>query len=69
VSAIRHRTLSALWTFTGAGPRCYRKAVGYDDATWRPRLRLGTRTIADGIEYYRHTLPRMAEHGAAWSAQ
>ncbi|WP_203862068.1 aminoglycoside phosphotransferase family protein [Plantactinospora mayteni] len=53
----------ALWTFTGAARDAYREAVGYDDATWRRACGWALAPSLTGIDYYRHTFPRMAEHG------
>ncbi len=53
----------ALWTFTGAARDAYRQAVGYDDATWRRACGWALAPSLTGIDYYRHTFPRMAEHG------
>jgi aminoglycoside phosphotransferase (APT) family kinase protein len=53
----------ALWTFTGAAREAYREAVGYDDATWRRACGWALAPSLTGIDYYRHTFPRMAEHG------
>ncbi|GLY26011.1 aminoglycoside phosphotransferase family protein [Micromonospora sp. NBRC 101691] len=53
----------ALWTFTGAARETYREAVGYDDATWRRACGWALAPSLTGIDYYRHTFPRMAEHG------
>ena len=53
----------ALWTFTGAARDAYRDAVGYDDATWRRACGWALGPSLTGIDYYRHTFPRMAEHG------
>jgi aminoglycoside phosphotransferase (APT) family kinase protein len=54
---------AALWTFTGAARAAYRDAVGYDDATWRRACGCALAPSLAGIDYYRHTFPRMAEHG------
>ncbi|WP_155388635.1 phosphotransferase [Catellatospora paridis] len=53
----------ALWTFTGAARDAYREAVGYDDATWLRACGWAVAPSLTGIDYYRHTFPRMAEHG------
>ncbi len=53
----------ALWTFTGAARDVYREAVGYDDATWRRACGWALAPSLTGIDYYRYTFPRMAEHG------
>ncbi|WP_250038193.1 aminoglycoside phosphotransferase family protein [Paractinoplanes maris] len=54
---------AALWTFTGAARAAYREALGYDDATWRRACGWALAPSLTGIGYYRHTFPRMAEHG------
>ncbi len=54
---------AALWTFTGAARKAYREAIGYDDATWRRACGWALAPSLTGIDYYRHTFPRMAEHG------
>jgi aminoglycoside phosphotransferase (APT) family kinase protein len=54
---------AALWTFTGAARETYRAAVGYDDATWRRACGWALAPSLTGLDYYRHTFPRMAEHG------
>jgi aminoglycoside phosphotransferase (APT) family kinase protein len=54
---------SALWSFTGAARTAYREAIGYDDATWRRACGWALAPSLTGIDYYRHTFPRMAEHG------
>jgi aminoglycoside phosphotransferase (APT) family kinase protein len=54
---------AALWTFTGPARRVYREAVGYDDATWRRACGWALGPALTGIDYYRHTFPRMAEYG------
>jgi aminoglycoside phosphotransferase (APT) family kinase protein len=53
----------ALWIFTGAARDVYREAVGYDDATWRRAYAWVLAPSLTGIDYYRRTFPRMAEHG------
>jgi len=53
----------ALWTFTGAARETYRVAVGYDNATWRRACGWALAPSLTGIDYYRHSFPRMAEHG------
>jgi aminoglycoside phosphotransferase (APT) family kinase protein len=53
----------ALWTFTGAASAAYREAVGYDDATWLRACGWALAPSLTGIDYYRHTFPRMAEYG------
>jgi aminoglycoside phosphotransferase (APT) family kinase protein len=54
---------AALWTFTGAARDAYREAIEYDDATWRRACGWALGPSLTGIDYYRHTSPRMAEHG------
>lgn len=53
----------ALWTFTGAARAAYREAIGYDDATWRRACGWALAPALTGLDYYRHSFPRMAEHG------
>jgi aminoglycoside phosphotransferase (APT) family kinase protein len=53
----------ALWTFTGAAREAYREAIGYDEATWRRACGWALAPSLTGVDYYRHTFPRMAEHG------
>ncbi|MEJ7744080.1 MAG: phosphotransferase [Nocardioidaceae bacterium] len=53
----------ALWTFTGAARAAYREAIGCDDATWLRACGWALGPSLTGIDYYRHTFPRMAEHG------
>lgn len=53
----------ALWTFTGGARAAYREAIGYDDATWHRACGWALAPSLTGIDYYRHTFPRMAEHG------
>jgi aminoglycoside phosphotransferase (APT) family kinase protein len=53
----------ALWTFAGAAREAYREAIEYDDATWRRACGWALAPSLIGIDYYRHTFPRMAEHG------
>jgi aminoglycoside phosphotransferase (APT) family kinase protein len=53
----------ALWTFTGQARAVYREAIGYDDATWRRACGWALAPSLAGIDYYRRTFPRMAEHG------
>jgi aminoglycoside phosphotransferase (APT) family kinase protein len=53
----------ALWTFTGEARSAYRTAMGYDDATWLRACGWALGPSLTGIDYYRHTFPRMAEHG------
>ncbi|OKI65594.1 aminoglycoside phosphotransferase family protein [Micromonospora sp. CB01531] len=53
----------ALWTFTGTARETYREAIGYDDATWRRACGWALAPSLTGLDYYRHTFPRMAEHG------
>ncbi|HEX5598987.1 MAG TPA: aminoglycoside phosphotransferase family protein [Micromonosporaceae bacterium] len=54
---------AALWTFTGSARDAYREAIEYDDATWRRACGWALAPSLTGIDYYRHTFPRMAEHG------
>ncbi|MEW1951903.1 aminoglycoside phosphotransferase family protein [Terrabacter sp. NPDC080008] len=53
----------ALWTFTGRAREVYREAVAPDDATWLRACGWALAPSLTGIGYYRHTFPRMAEHG------
>jgi aminoglycoside phosphotransferase (APT) family kinase protein len=53
----------ALWTFTGAARTAYRDATDCDEATWRRACGWALAPSLTGIDYYRHTFPRMAEHG------
>jgi aminoglycoside phosphotransferase (APT) family kinase protein len=53
----------ALWTFTGEARSVYRKAMAYDDATWLRACGWALGPSLTGIDYYRHTFGRMAEHG------
>jgi aminoglycoside phosphotransferase (APT) family kinase protein len=53
----------ALWTFTGAARAAYREAIGYDDSTWRRACGWALAPSLTGIDNYRHTFPRLAEHG------
>jgi aminoglycoside phosphotransferase (APT) family kinase protein len=53
----------ALWTFTGEARTAYREAMDYDDATWLRACGWALGPSLTGIDYYRHTFPRMAEHG------
>lgn len=53
----------ALWTFTGTARTVYRESAGYDDATWLRACGWALAPSLTGIDYYRHTFPRMAEHG------
>ena len=53
----------ALWTFTGAAREAYREEVQHDDATWRRACGWALAPSLIGIDYYRNTFPRMAEHG------
>ncbi|XGX79206.1 hypothetical protein LQK93_02005 [Terrabacter sp. BE26] len=53
----------ALWTFTGEARAAYRDAVALDDATWVRACGWALAPSLTGIGYYRHTFPRMAEHG------
>lgn len=54
---------AALWTFTGEARRVYRDAVDLDEATWLRACGWALAPSLTGIDYYRHTFPRMAEHG------
>ncbi len=54
---------AALWTFTGDARAAYREAVGYDDATWRRACGWALAPSLAGVDYYRSSFPRMAEHG------
>ncbi|WP_343990053.1 hypothetical protein [Terrabacter terrae] len=53
----------ALWTFTGEARAAYRDAVALDDATWVRACGWALAPSLTGIGHYRHTFPRMAEHG------
>lgn len=53
----------ALWTFTGEARAAYRDAMAPDDATWVRACGWALAPSLTGIGYYRHTFPRMAEHG------
>lgn len=53
----------ALWTFTGEARAAYRKAMDDDEATWLRACGWALGPSLTGIDYYRHTFPRMAEHG------
>jgi len=53
----------ALWTFTGTARQTYRELIGYDDATWRRACGWALAPSLSGVDYYRHSFPRMAEHG------
>ena len=53
----------ALWTFTGEARDAYRDAVAPDDATWVRACGWALAPSLTGIDYYRRTFPRMAEHG------
>jgi aminoglycoside phosphotransferase (APT) family kinase protein len=53
----------ALWTFTGAARAAYRQATGYDDATWLRACGWALAPSLTGLDYYRTSFPRMAEHG------
>lgn len=53
----------ALWTFTGAARTAYREALEYDDATWHRACGWALAPALTGLDYYRHTFPRMAEYG------
>ncbi|GGQ48987.1 aminoglycoside phosphotransferase family protein [Couchioplanes azureus] len=52
---------AALWTFTGAARQAYREAVGCDEATWRRACGWALAPSLTGLDYYRHSFPRMAE--------
>lgn len=54
---------AAWWTFTGAARSAYRTALPYDDATWLRACGWALAPSLTGIDYYRHSFPRMAEHG------
>ncbi|MBW8731877.1 MAG: aminoglycoside phosphotransferase family protein [Terrabacter sp.] len=54
---------AALWTFTGDARALYREAVCPDEATWLCACGWALAPSLTGIHYYRHTFPRMAEHG------
>ncbi|KRC88617.1 hypothetical protein ASE25_12235 [Terrabacter sp. Root85] len=54
---------AALWTFTGDARDLYRETVCPDDATWLRACGWALAPSLTGIDYYRHTFPRMAEHG------
>src|SRR6478752_4391038 len=54
---------AALWTFTGDARDLYRRTVCPDDATWLRACGWALAPSLTGIDYYRHTFPRMAEHG------
>lgn len=54
---------AALWTFTGSARQAYREAVGHDDSTWLRACGWALAPSLTGIDYYRETFPRMAEHG------
>jgi len=53
----------ALWTFTGEARRAYRTAMACDDAMWLRACGWALGPSLTGIDYYRTTFPRMAEHG------
>jgi aminoglycoside phosphotransferase (APT) family kinase protein len=53
----------ALWTFVGEARTAYRKAMDYDEATWLRACGWALGPSLTGIDYYRHTFGRMAEHG------
>ena len=53
----------ALWTFIGAARAAYREALGYDHATWLRACGWVLGPALTGIDYYRETLPRMAQFG------
>jgi aminoglycoside phosphotransferase (APT) family kinase protein len=56
---------AAAWDacLAAAARDAYREAIGYDDATWRRACGWALAPSLAGIDYYRHTFPRMAEHG------
>ncbi|GAA2494395.1 aminoglycoside phosphotransferase family protein [Terrabacter carboxydivorans] len=54
---------AALLTFTGQARDVYREAVRPDHATWLRACGWALAPSLTGIDYYRHTFPRMAEHG------
>ena len=54
---------AGLWTFTGAARDAYREAMAPVDATWVRACGWALAPSLTGIDYYRHTFPRMAEHG------
>jgi aminoglycoside phosphotransferase (APT) family kinase protein len=53
----------ALWTFTGEARSAYRSAMACDDDTWLRACGWALGPSLTGIDYYRHTFGRMAEHG------
>lgn len=54
---------AALWTFTGDARSAYLDALAPDEATWLRACGWALAPSLTGIDYYRHTFPRMAEHG------
>jgi aminoglycoside phosphotransferase (APT) family kinase protein len=50
---------AAFWTFRGAARRTYRDELGCDDATWRRARGWALLPSLTGLNYYRHTFPRM----------
>jgi aminoglycoside phosphotransferase (APT) family kinase protein len=54
---------AALWTFTGTARDAYRTAMAPDEATWLRACGWALAPSLTGIDYYRDTFPRMAEHG------
>lgn len=54
---------AALWTFTGASRAVYRETLALDDATWLRACGWALAPALTGVDYYRHSFPRMAEHG------
>lgn len=54
---------AAFWTFTGTARAAYRDALGLDHDTWRRARGWALLPSLTGIDYYRTTFPRMAEHG------
>jgi aminoglycoside phosphotransferase (APT) family kinase protein len=53
---------AAFWTFRGAARSTYRDELGYDDATWRRARGWALLPSLTGLNYYRHTFPRMVAH-------
>lgn len=53
----------ALWTFTGPARAVYREAIGYDDDTWLRACGWALGPSLTGLDYYRHTAPRIADYG------
>lgn len=54
---------AAVWTFTGPARAAYRKAIDYDDATWLRACGWVLGPALTGIDYYRHTFPRLLRYG------